>query len=366
MEPEQAMMKFTCGECGKRFSTTDDPAPGREYRIPCECGNTIVVQMDARAQAKPPPLPPAPRRSTPTHSLPLQIATDDPFVRATMEVPLREPVAPAATSPVASPSLARRDPDYAARDEAPEPSSSYACYAALPETTRETRLAGTRALLLDVTARLREVLGAGVRQLLRRRRLVAGGAMLGAIAFALGVWVGAASVASRWKAKAVAAAAEAEARPGTAETSPRSVAALEPVVALEPVAAPVAARTPAAIAARGVAPSGAAPASRDEPTRRRDAPDAGPAPVRPAAAEQPTATAAPKTIEVPAAEEPARTANRTPKARETAMARPSERRDAEATSEPTVAASLNDAPDADAAANPRPGAAEPTSALPGK
>ncbi len=354
------MMKFTCGECGKRFSTTDDPAPGREYRIPCQCGNTIVVQMDARAQARPPPLPPAPRRSTPTQSLPLQIATDDPFARATMDVPLQEPVAPTETTPVASPSLARRDPDYAARDAAPEPSGSYACHAALPETTRETRLAGTRALLLDATARLREVLGAGVRQLIRRRRLVAGGAMLGAIAFALGVWVGAASMASRWKAKAVAAAAEAEARPGTAETSPERVAALGPV------AAPVAAPTPAAIAPRGVAPSGAAPASRYEPTQRRDAPDAEPAPVRPAAAEEPTATAAPKAIEVPAAMEPARRADRMPKARETAMAKPSERRDAEATSEPTVTASLNDAPDADAATNPKPAAAEPTDAPPGK
>ena len=49
------------------------------------------------------------------------------------------------------------------------------------------------------------------------------------------------------------------------------------------------------------------------------------------------------------------------------MAKPSERRDAEATSEPTVTASLNDAPDADAATNSKPAAAEePTDALPGK
>ena len=307
MEPEQAMMKFTCGECGKRFSTTDDPARGREYRIPCECGNTIVVQTNGPAQARPPPLPPTPRRSTPTQPLPLRSAPDDPFARAMMDVPLQEPAAPTARTPVDSPSLVRRDPDYAAADEAPEPSSPYACYAALPETTRSTRLAGTRALLLDSTARLREVLGAGVRQLIRRRRLVAGGAMLGAIAFALGVWVGATPAASRWKAKAVAAVAEA--RSGTAETSPGTVAALEPV------AAPVVAPTPAAIAARGVAPSGAAPASRYQPTQPRDAPDAEPAPARPAATEELTATAAPKTIEVPAAEEPARTADRMPTAR---------------------------------------------------
>ncbi len=347
------MMKFTCGECGKRFSTTDDPAPGRVYRVSCGCGNTIVIRTDARAQASPPPPSPAPRRSTPTQPLPLRIATDDPFLRAAMDVPLQDPVAAPAATSVASPSLARRDPDYAARDEAPEPSSSYACYAELPETTRATRLAGTRALLLDATASLREVLGAGVRELLRRRRLVAGGAMFGAIAFALGVWVGAAAAAPRLKAKAAAPAAEAEARPETAETSPGLVAA------------PVAAGTPAAIAARGVA-SGAAPASRYAPTHRRDAPDAEPAPVRPAAAEEPMANAAPKMIEVPAARKPRRAADRVPSARETALARPSERRDAEATSERTVAASLNEASDADAATSPKPPADEPTGALPEK
>jgi hypothetical protein len=352
MELEHGMMKFTCGECGKRFSTTDDPAPGRVYRVSCSCGNTIVIETDARAQASPPPPSPAPRRSTPTQSLPLQIATDDPFLRAAMDVPLQDPVAATAATSVASPSLARRDPDYAARDEAPETSSSYACYAALPETTRATRLAGTRALLLDATASLREVLGAGVRELLRRRRLVAGGAMFGAIAFALGVWVGAAA-ASRWKAKAAAPAAEAEARPETAERSPGRVAA------------PVAAGTPAAIEARGVAP-GAAPASRYEPTHPRNAPDAEPAPVRPAAAEEPMANAAPKMIEVPAARKPTRAADRVRSARETALAKPSERRDAEATSERTVAASLNEAPDADAATSPKPAADEPTDALPEK
>lgn len=287
------MMRFTCGECGKRFSTADEPEPGRVYRIPCECGSTIVVEMDA--QARPPPLTGAPRRSAPTEPLPLEIPIDDPFLRAALDSPWQEPVASAVTTPAAPLRLARRDPDYAARDEAPEPFVSYASCAELSETTRPTRLAGTRALLLDRTAGLREILGARVRQFLQSRRLVAGAAVLGIIAFALGVWVGSASSASRVKAKAATMAA-AEAGPGAAGPSPRSVAALEPV------AAPAAAPAPAAIAAGGEAPSAAAPVWR-EPKRRRGGRDADPASVRPVAIEEPTANVEPveKTDEVPAA-----------------------------------------------------------------
>jgi hypothetical protein len=57
-------MKFTCERCHKPYSTADDPVPGRLYRIPCRCGNTIVLQVDPppvvaprRARTAPPPLP---------------------------------------------------------------------------------------------------------------------------------------------------------------------------------------------------------------------------------------------------------------------------------------------------------------------
>ncbi|HET7824012.1 MAG TPA: hypothetical protein VFK90_01710, partial [Anaeromyxobacter sp.] len=36
-------MKFTCDRCGKRFSSVDEPMPGRVYRIRCRCGNAIQI-----------------------------------------------------------------------------------------------------------------------------------------------------------------------------------------------------------------------------------------------------------------------------------------------------------------------------------
>jgi hypothetical protein len=368
------MMKFTCGECGKRFSTTDDPAPGRVYRIPCKCGNTIIVQMDARAEAGPPPLPRAPNLPTPARPAwpaqsptvdPFPPAMDDPFLRAMIDAQLLEPDAQRVTTPVIPMPLVRRDPDYAARDEAPEPSDGYAVE--LLGTTRETRLAGTRALLLDASARVREILSAGLGQLLGRERLVAGGAALGFVAFALGVWVGAGSAASRWK------TAEAQARSGTAETSPRTV------VALGSMAAPVAALAPMAIAAQDVAPSW--PAVR-EATQRRGAQGAKRAAARPTRARH----ARPKAIERVAANEPtpgqdltpaqdptpahdvapdgepARTGDGMGKAGQTAMAHFSDRRDADARNEPPLGAS----PDTDARTNSEPTAAEPADALQGR
>ena len=56
-------MEFVCNRCQKRFSTSYQPVIGREYRIPCKCGNTIVLRFDQPQRMGPPPLPPraAPR-----------------------------------------------------------------------------------------------------------------------------------------------------------------------------------------------------------------------------------------------------------------------------------------------------------------
>ncbi|HET6923792.1 MAG TPA: hypothetical protein VFI16_11660, partial [Anaeromyxobacteraceae bacterium] len=359
MEPEQAMSRFTCGECGKRYSTTDDPAPGRAYGIPCTCGHTIVVQVDERGQPMASAPPEVPRRSTPTEPMPLQPLSDDPFVRAMLGDGWQEPVAPpAAAAPVAGPRLARRDPQYAGRDEASDPLVSDTGDAALPETTRPRRLAGTRALLLDASVGLREVLGAGVRRVLRSRRLVAGGAVLGAIAFALGVWVGAGSTAARWKERATAATG-AEKRPAAAE--PGRVAAPGPVAApVEPAAAGPA-------AAPGAARPAVAPLATAEPKVRPTAARA-PAIARPRtidepSAEEPAAAAEPK-VDPPTVEEPAPATDRMPKARQATMAWPLEPRDVEASGDLTV--SLTRAPGAGVAADPEPAAAEPADASPAR
>jgi len=66
-------MKFVCDRCGKRYASTDEPVPGRLYRIPCKCGHVILVRGDAAggvmpagpatapAEARSPPAAPAPR-----------------------------------------------------------------------------------------------------------------------------------------------------------------------------------------------------------------------------------------------------------------------------------------------------------------
>jgi hypothetical protein len=56
-------MEFACDRCQKRFSTSYQPVTGRVYRIPCKCGNNIVLRFDLSRHAKPPPFPPA--RMTP-------------------------------------------------------------------------------------------------------------------------------------------------------------------------------------------------------------------------------------------------------------------------------------------------------------
>jgi hypothetical protein len=60
-------MEFECDRCQKRFSTSYQPVTGRMYRIPCKCGNTIVLRYDLPGHAKPPAFPPgaAPRRTPP-------------------------------------------------------------------------------------------------------------------------------------------------------------------------------------------------------------------------------------------------------------------------------------------------------------
>ena len=68
-------MKFTCEQCGKRFASVDDPAPGRVYRIKCKCGNVIHItapHADPDAAKRPGGLPPLDRPritgATPTTS----------------------------------------------------------------------------------------------------------------------------------------------------------------------------------------------------------------------------------------------------------------------------------------------------------
>jgi hypothetical protein len=119
-------MNFACDRCGRRFITSEEAVPGRTYRIPCDCGNTIVLEIADPAQGPPPSsarhpytTPPGMYRSTrgdpdpfapPVESAP---AADDPFAPASSQgagagvppAPLPE-VTPTLAGP-----LARRDPD---------------------------------------------------------------------------------------------------------------------------------------------------------------------------------------------------------------------------------------------------------------
>jgi hypothetical protein len=67
-------VRFECSHCGKKYSSADEPTPGRVYVIGCKCGHSIVVKgpekrhpaAAARAPAPPsapPAPPPAARRS---------------------------------------------------------------------------------------------------------------------------------------------------------------------------------------------------------------------------------------------------------------------------------------------------------------
>ncbi len=389
-------MRLACGECGRRFSTTDDPVPGHVYGIPCRCGTTIIVHLDARDRLRPPPLPP--RRSKPGQSAP-PTAANDPFALATMDALSQESLAatPEPMGPPLPPLLVPREPTYAERDGAPESAGWYALHEARPETARATWLAGTRAMLLDAVAAVRGMLGAGPDQTLRYR-LVAGGAVLGAVAFGLGVWVGAASTSSRGQ--RTTAAVEARTRAGA--TTPATVAALGPV------AVPVAGQAP--IATRDEAPSVPAPAAAPEALRRRSPHPVEPAALRPAASENPavedgpttakasaseaTAAGRPAAVEAPPAEEPgpvgeparldvapgdgpapapdaapdresAQPADRVPQGGEPAMTGPSEQRP-EPTGEPTLTASVSPASDVAPEASPAPADPTPGEPLPAK
>lgn len=133
-------MKFSCDRCHKRFSTADEPVDGRVYRIPCKCGNTIVLHRDAAAapdetpiaavslprpgtpRRAPPPLPAAP--APPDAPEPAISArwvaseavaiADDPFARAQAHRGLGVLLACASeevTPTILAAPLARRDPD---------------------------------------------------------------------------------------------------------------------------------------------------------------------------------------------------------------------------------------------------------------
>ena len=99
-------MKFSCEHCHRRFSTREDPVPGRVYRIGCRCGHVIVLRPGEAAA--PPPLPaprrvivspggPSPRRAAPP-PLP-RTATRAPVAR---DEPPRADPAPAPCGPRAT------------------------------------------------------------------------------------------------------------------------------------------------------------------------------------------------------------------------------------------------------------------------
>ena len=167
-------MKFSCDRCHKKFSTSDEPVPGRVYRIPCKCGNTIVLQLDAAVEqvelprssapvrepprrAAPPPIPaPAPPAAPEPARVPTVAAdwaavaaqlADDPFVRARAESPDLRVLLACASEDVTPTVLARRDPDAP-----PELSSVYDPEPALDPFADELRRTRTHALALGSTA----------------------------------------------------------------------------------------------------------------------------------------------------------------------------------------------------------------------
>jgi hypothetical protein len=134
-------MELSCDRCLARLSTSEEPVPGRAYRVPCACGHTLIVELDA-----------------PLASAELELArstTEDPFARALPRRNGRVEV----TTPLHEGRLAERDPD------------------AVPEETSGDGVTG--ALSFD--------------DLLRRAR--AHGFLLGAAAGAIGAVVVAAALA---------------------------------------------------------------------------------------------------------------------------------------------------------------------------
>ncbi len=129
-------MNFSCDRCHKRFSTTDEPVPGRTYRIPCGCGSTIVLEIaDPAADAlhqwsadRPYTTPPGMYRAAGPHD-PDPFAApdangardDEPSIHTT--APVAEARGMAESAPDVTPTfigpLARRDPS-ARLDESSE------------------------------------------------------------------------------------------------------------------------------------------------------------------------------------------------------------------------------------------------------
>jgi hypothetical protein len=156
-------MEFACDRCHKRFSTSYQPVTGRVYRIPCKCGNDIVLRFDLPRQAGPPPVPPgaAPRMTPPP--LPeryLCMANGRTRVESTpktMTVGERAP-APVASAPVATAppqqTAPRNDSFARARLDptaSPEVSGEYPCEPSVPfglafaQSRRRAFLAGCGA-----------------------------------------------------------------------------------------------------------------------------------------------------------------------------------------------------------------------------
>lgn len=99
-------MRFTCDQCGKRYTTSDVLQPGRTYRTKCKaCGTVIVVKGSAAgdgATAPPSPTPtPAPVPAART------VAPSNP-----PSAPAIVPPAAAAPPPAAPPPPAAAEPKY--------------------------------------------------------------------------------------------------------------------------------------------------------------------------------------------------------------------------------------------------------------
>ncbi|HEU4384023.1 MAG TPA: AgmX/PglI C-terminal domain-containing protein [Anaeromyxobacteraceae bacterium] len=61
-------MRFSCPKCGKKYTTADEPEPGRVYSLTCRCGNKVALRAEqarSRDAAEPTPPPSAPRGSDP-------------------------------------------------------------------------------------------------------------------------------------------------------------------------------------------------------------------------------------------------------------------------------------------------------------
>jgi hypothetical protein len=153
-------MEFACDRCRKRYSTPYQPVTGRVYRIPCKCGNTIVLRFDLQRQAKPPPLPARAASRTTPPPLPdryLCMANGRARTESTTKTMTADECAPApdATSPARQTSptndgaaRVRLDPTAAPEvsDEYPyEPSDSVPFGVAFALSRRRAFLAGCGA-----------------------------------------------------------------------------------------------------------------------------------------------------------------------------------------------------------------------------